>query len=427
MGCEWYNPASYGSCAVAVAKSAAGDAFHAIAESFAQSADHAVAWLWNQIAAATAVRLGGSRFSYEVGATATIAATVAVGLFVIQVIQSVLRREAAGLGRAARGLLIASAGAAAAITVVNLLLGATDDLSEGVVRVVTGQSLAKLGPAVLKGSLLTASVNGAAALLLLSLACIAATVVVYGALVMRKVLIVITAVFAPIAFAGSLADITVSWTRRWIETTIALIVSKLVLVLVLAVGYEVLINGAGQSGSGAGEAVTQVISGILVLSAAGFAPLMALKVVRFTGEHASRYGAVRTTGVAVASDGRVAQRAAPYVPRSTVVPAAALASTGGHLGAEGPVTGAGAVRGPVTGAGAAGGGGSDSTASPDTNNRAGDTNNRAAGAVEGAAAPIPPRNQSQEVMPAVDASDPEPTLDARPVPQVPYAPSSPSP
>src|ERR1700722_10398869 len=142
MGCEWYNPASYGSWAGDVAKSAAGDAFHAIAESFAQSASHAVGWLWTQIAAATAVRLDGRGFSHEFGAAATIAATVAVALFVIQLIQSVLRREAAGLGRAAKGLLIAFAGATAAITVVNLLLGATDDLSDGVVMFVTRHSLA---------------------------------------------------------------------------------------------------------------------------------------------------------------------------------------------------------------------------------------------------------------------------------------------
>ena len=128
--------------------------------------------------------------------------------------------------------------------------------------------------------------GGAAALLLLSLACIVATVIVYFALVIRKVLIVVTAIFAPLAFAGSLADITVSWTRRWIETTVALIVSKLILILIFVAGYGILIEGVGQAGSGTTQKVTQVISGILVLFLAGFAPWSALKIVHFTGEHA---------------------------------------------------------------------------------------------------------------------------------------------
>jgi len=86
MGCEWYNPATYGQCAGDVAKSAAGDAFHAIAESFGQAADHAVNWLWVQMTAATAVHLGGRGFDLELGITAAIAGAVAVGLFSIQII-----------------------------------------------------------------------------------------------------------------------------------------------------------------------------------------------------------------------------------------------------------------------------------------------------------------------------------------------------
>src|SRR5580658_10879319 len=102
MSCEWYNPLSYGSCASDVAKSAAGDAFNAIAESFGQAADHAVSWLWGQLGSATTVHLGGAGFGLEVGITATLAGPVGVGLFVIQLIQSVLRRDAGGLGRAVR-------------------------------------------------------------------------------------------------------------------------------------------------------------------------------------------------------------------------------------------------------------------------------------------------------------------------------------
>lgn len=350
--CEWYDPVSYGNCFSNVAKSAAGDAFHSIAESFGNAADHAVNWLWGQMDSATAVHLGGKGFGLEVGITGAIAGTVAVGLFAIQIIQSVLRREPGGLARAGKGLLIAFLGGAVAITVVNLLLSATDSLCNGVVKVATGTNVAGLGKLVLGSTALTSSVTGSAALLLLSLACIAAAVIVYAALVVRKVLIVVTAVFAPIAFAGSLADITVSWTRRWIETTIALIASKLILVIIFVAGYGILIEGVGQSGSGTTQKVTQVISGILVLFVAGLAPWLALKVVHFTGEHAQQLHTLGSSAVGgVAATGRAAQKAAPYVARAAGMPAGGGAMAGGAAAGAG----GGGAGGTAGAAGASGG------------------------------------------------------------------------
>ena len=235
----------------------------------------------------------------------------------------------------------------------NLLLGATDALCNGIVKVATGTNIAGLGKLVLGSTALTGSVTGSAALLLLSLACIAATVIVYVALVVRKVLIVVTAIFAPIAFAGSLADITVSWTRRWIETTIALIASKLILVIIFVAGYGILIEGVGQSGSGVTQKVTQVISGILVLFVAGLAPWLALKVVHFTGDHAQQLHSLGSSAVGgVAAGGRAAQKAAPYVARAAAMPAGGGAMAGGAAAGAGGA-GAGGAAGAAGSSGGA--------------------------------------------------------------------------
>ncbi len=187
--------------------------------------------------------------------------------------------------------------------------------------------------------------------------------IVYFALVIRKVLIVVTAIFAPLAFAGSLADITVSWTRRWIETTVALIVSKLILILIFVAGYGILIEGVGQAGSGATQKGTQVISGVLVLFLAGFAPWSALKIVHFTGEHAHQIHSLGASTVAgAAASGRMAQKAAPYFSRLAVPAAggaagamAGSALVGATAGSSGPVTGPGGVTGGKESAGPAGG------------------------------------------------------------------------
>jgi len=249
---------------------------------------------------------------------AAIAGTVAVGLFVIQIVQSVLRREPAGLGRAVKGLLVAFIAGGVAVAVVNLLLGATDALCNGVVQTAVGTDPAGLGRLVLGSSATAALVGmvagpgGAAGVLLLALAILVAVVIVYVALVIRKVLIVVTAVFAPLAFAGSLADITVAWTRRWIEFTLALVFSKLILILIFVIGYFMLIKGVGQAGSGVTEQITQIVSGVIVLALAGFAPWLALKVVHFTGDHASQLHAMSaTTAGGAMAVGRMGQKAVP--------------------------------------------------------------------------------------------------------------------
>jgi hypothetical protein len=316
-------PWQWGGCATQVAGSVAGDAFEAIARSFGQAAADATSWLWAQMGQATAVSLGGAGFSTVLGMVAAIAGTVAVGLFVLQVAQSALRRDSGGLGRAVKGLFVAFLAGGAAVAVVNSLLAATDALCDGITQGVLGTDQAGLGRLVLgaaETSGLAGMVTGggaAAGVLLLSLAILAAVVIVYAALVVRKVLVVLTAVFAPLAFAGSLADITVAWTRRWAELTLALVFSKVVLVVVFVVGYLMLVDGAGQAGSALTQDVTQVVSGVLVLALAGFAPWMALKVVHFTGDHAHQLHAMATTaatGPAVV--GRMAQKAGPLAQKA---------------------------------------------------------------------------------------------------------------
>lgn len=351
-------PTSWAGCAADIAGKVAGDVFQSIATSFGDAADHALSWLWSQLNEATAVHLGGAGFDTELGIVAAITGVVAVALFVLQVLRSALRQDPGGLARAVKGLLVAFVGGGAAITVLDGLLGVTDRLSQGVVQLAAGTDIAGLGRLLIGAGTLATVVSGPAGLILLSLACIVASLVVYAALVVRKVLIVVTAVFAPLAFAGSLADLTVSWTRRWIETTLALVVSKLVLVLIFVAGYGILVKGVGQAGSGATQQVTQVISGVVVLCLAGFAPWIALKLVHFTGEQAHQLhslGGVAMGGVSAV--GRSARKAAPYVGRAHALSAARGAS--GAQGLRGAALAGGAAPGsaaPGSGEPGAGGG-----------------------------------------------------------------------
>ncbi|MGH8994635.1 MAG: hypothetical protein ACRDYB_01115 [Acidimicrobiales bacterium] len=289
-------------------KTLAGDAFQSIAKDFSDAASAVSTWLWKEIGSSTAVQLGGSGFDRILAIVMAIAVVVGMGLFLVQIITSVLRRDSAGLARAAKGLLVAFLGGAAAIGVTNILLSAVDALSNGVVQVATGGTVSQLGNGIM-GTAAWESLTNPAAMLILALIVIAAVVFIWAALVIRKLLIIVAAVFAPAAFAGSLADISTGWVKKWIEGMAALIASKLILVIMLVIGYYVLTRNLGAVGAGgvAGgnptgtQAVTQVATGGLILLLAGFAPWVALKTVHFTGDHMAELHAHAGSATAGAS------------------------------------------------------------------------------------------------------------------------------
>ena len=111
MGCSLTAPAG---CLADVAGGAAGSiadsAFSDIAKDFGNAAGDAVNWLWGQISGATTVSLTGSAMTRDLAIVSTLAVVVATGLFLIQIIASVLRRDGSGLGRAVKGLASATRG-----------------------------------------------------------------------------------------------------------------------------------------------------------------------------------------------------------------------------------------------------------------------------------------------------------------------------
>ena len=383
------NPISgLGSLLGGAAKSLAGDAFQSIAKDFATAAGKAATWLWQQIGSSTAVTLGGPGFDRLLAIVMGIAVVVGMGLFVVQIIQSVLRRDAAGLARAGKGLLIAFLGGAGAIAVTDLLLNAVDALSNGVVQAATGGNISHLGQGIMVTGAIT-SLTNPAAMLVLALIVIGAIVFIWAALMIRKLLIVIAAVFAPAAFAGSLADISTGWVKTWIEGMAALIASKLILVIMLLVGYYMLTENLGAVGAGgvAGgnptgtQAITQVAGGGVVLLLAAFAPWVALKTVHFAGDHMAQLHAHATSATAGATTAIAApQKLSNMMPTSR-------GGSGGGPGGSGAPTPTGPPRGGPGGpAGPATNGGSTAGAAGATAATGGAAGGFAAGAAAGSAA-----------------------------------------
>src|SRR3546814_9604046 len=64
---------------------------------------------------------------------------------------------------------------------------------------------------------------------------ICAVAIVWFSLLIRKALLLVAIVLAPIAFAGAAWDVTRGWIGKWAAFVVALIISKLVLVVVFLI------------------------------------------------------------------------------------------------------------------------------------------------------------------------------------------------
>jgi hypothetical protein len=276
--CSNYNPI----CDVQKVISGAGatvvnSVFGAVARAFANAAADVTKWMWTVIAGTTTVDLSGGWFTSTLGITVTLAGFVIAALFVFELIKAVLRQEPGALGRASVGIGAGILGAAASIGVVTALLAATDALSDGVVRTAGLKGISQLGAEVAPTAAIS-SVGSPALMLILGLGYILASFFVWAMFIMRKAMLIVAAVFAPIAFAGAPLQATRGWIRKWIEFTVALIFSKLVVVILFTLAVELV----GSPGKGM-AAVGNLFSGLALLIIACFAPWLLFRLVHFVG------------------------------------------------------------------------------------------------------------------------------------------------
>ncbi|EWT05373.1 hypothetical protein N864_05100 [Intrasporangium chromatireducens Q5-1] len=338
-GVDMLNPA----CQIAsAAGSITESAFGTIATSFGEAATTATGWLWSQIDTATTVDLASPQLRKEMAVTGAIALVISLGLFTLQLITATLRRDPGGLGRAVKGLFIMALGSGFALAATRILLAAVDALADGVVQHTLGTSVHGIGALFALADM--TNLANPAVMLVLAIAVLAATVVVWFAMMIRKLLLIVCAVLAPLAFAGATADITRSWVRKWVEFVVAMIAAKLILVLILVTGILVM-QGAGLAGSQPTQIGTQLAVGALILLLGGLSPWLAVRMCVFVGD--SLYAAHLTAGHAAAG-GRVAMNAPQKVAylRSSMAGAAGARAGSRAVGAGGASAVGAAATGP---------------------------------------------------------------------------------
>lgn len=204
--------------------------------------------------------------------------------FFLQLITGLIKRDPTALSRAALGLAKSVLGSFVVITLTALALEIVDQLCNGIIQA-AGETTASMGDKItllaagLTGINIAAPGVGAIITIFFAGLAISAAAIVWLSLLVRKALLLVAIVLAPIAFSGASWDATRGWIGKWATFVIALIVSKLVLVVIFLVATTQVAAPIDADLA----SVSDPIAGVVLMFIAAFAPYMTYRFISFLG------------------------------------------------------------------------------------------------------------------------------------------------
>ncbi|MGD0311718.1 MAG: hypothetical protein ABSC90_04575 [Acidimicrobiales bacterium] len=311
-------------------------------------------WLLAQVGtvlgATTGVDLGASWFSVHYQTMAELAGVVIVPLLLLGIVQSVYRQDASRLVRSVLvNVPLAVLLTAVAVQLVQLGLSVTDSMSAAVAQSAgldTGHFMASVTLGLTGATAAGQPPAPAFVLFLGALAVVVGAVLVWVELLIRSSAVYVAVLFLPLALASLAWPAISHWCRRLVDTLVALILGKFVIVSVLSLAVGALAGGTGSTPGGAaptdgsGGGFGAVLGGAALLLLAGLAPWALFRLLPFV-----EAGAV---GHLEALSHRARQTA--------TAPIRGLAQTAVRMSAAGALAGAAAGVGSGAAAGAASGG-----------------------------------------------------------------------
>ncbi|MFC4245013.1 conjugal transfer protein TrbL [Gryllotalpicola reticulitermitis] len=270
------------------ASSAAGNLiagpFNWLADAIAAVAQWLFEGMWALIMDTTSVNVNEPGLLQVYDIVFGIAIFVMLGFFLLQLITGMIHRDPGALSRAGIGLAKSVLGSFVAVTITATLLAIVDELSTGLIQA-TGNTVdgmgAKLEVFALSIGAVTTAAPGAGALLTIFLGSlmIAGCAILWFSLLIRKALILLSTVMAPIALSGMSWDTTRGWVGKWAGFMLAMIVSKLVVVTIFLIAITQVDSPISLDIS----SIANPIAGIALLLMAAFAPYLVYKVISFMG------------------------------------------------------------------------------------------------------------------------------------------------
>jgi hypothetical protein len=270
------------------ASSIAGFGVNSILNALGSWVSGGAAWLLGQIGkvitASTSIDLGASWFTAHYQIMAVLAAVVIVPMLLLGILQSIYRQNASTLARSVLvNVPLAILLTAVAVKLVQLGLSITDALCATISQgagLDSGHFLA----AVAEG-LSVSSVGGQPAIpgfvmFVGGLAVVFGALMVWIELLIRAAAVYVAVLFLPLALASLAWPAISHWCRRLVDTLVALILGKFVIVAVLSLAAGALAGGIG-SVPGHGGGFSAVLGGAALLLLAGFAPWSLFRLLPF--------------------------------------------------------------------------------------------------------------------------------------------------
>lgn len=315
-----------------------------------------IEWVWSVLDSGSTPRVTAGWFRNELSMrVGLIALAVTVAMMLASAIQAALAGRPEQIGDAVKEGMRAIVAAALTLTVLDVLIGVTDEAAAMVWQVGRDDMVVMLEAMIVVATTtgpLGATFIGPLCLLFGFIGLIGLVV----ALMMRSALIYVAAALAPIVWSANVLPLFRGSARKLVHLTVALVVSKLAIVITLVVAVKLVANPSGDPASTSvlndgAAAVGVLMTGFVCFLIAAVTPLVLYKLMPTvegamigTGVAGGWFRGATTaahTALMVKSLGVAAGASAATKPVAGGAAAAGSGSGGGGSGATGTGGGSG--------------------------------------------------------------------------------------
>lgn len=243
-----------------------------------------IEWVWSVLDSGTTPRVTADWFQNELSArVGVIALAVTVAMMLASGVQAALAGRPEQVGDAVKEGVRAIVAAAVTLTVLDVLIGVTDEAAAAV----WGVGRADL-VRMLEGMVVVATTSGPLGSTFVGPLCLLfgfiGLIGLVVALMMRSALIYVAAALAPIVWSVNVLPLFRGSARKLVHLTVALVVSKLAIVIALVVAVKLIANPSGDPDTAAvindgAAAVGTLMSGFVSFLIAAVTPMVLYKLM----------------------------------------------------------------------------------------------------------------------------------------------------
>ncbi len=270
-----------------VASSAIGFGANSVLNALGSWVSDGAGWLLAQIgkviADTTTIDLGASWFTDHYQIMAVLSGAVIMPMLLMGIMQSIYRQNSSTLIRSVLvNVPLALLLTAVAVKLVQLGLALTDDMSSAISQgagLNSGHFLASVAKGLSNTSADGQPAAPAFVLFVGGLVVVFGALMVWVELLIRAAAVYVAVLFLPLALASLAWPAIAHWCRRLVDTLVALVLGKFVIVAVLSLAAGALAGGNEGRSSGGGFAA--VLAGAALLLFAAFAPWALFRLLPF--------------------------------------------------------------------------------------------------------------------------------------------------